>query len=158
MTGTGTRRSRLGLVALAVGGLMLAGCGSEASTSSSPTGTPAATAPPPRPAHTLAGGVVVPEISNATDLTSKPVPSAAGEGAARPTKLVTEDLVKGTGKAAVVSDTVSVRYVGARYQDGGEFDSSWDRGSKPIAFPLTGVVPGFRDGIIGMAPGAAASS
>lgn len=47
----------------------------------------------------------------------------------------------------VPTSTVTVDYVGT-LPDGSEFDS----GSN-ATFPLGGVVPGFRDGLVGMAPG-----
>jgi FKBP-type peptidyl-prolyl cis-trans isomerase len=69
-----------------------------------------------------------------------------------PTSLQTKDLVVGTGTTATASDTVLVQYVGANYADGKVFDSSWSRGS-PTSFPLSGVVPGFAQGIEGMKVG-----
>jgi len=62
------------------------------------------------------------------------------------------DLVTGIGAAAVASSTVKVQYVGADYTDGKVFDSSWSRG-QPIDFSLSGVIPGFAQGIVGMKVG-----
>lgn len=91
----------------------------------------------------------VPEVTeNATDMEKEPK-LAAGTGTA-PTTLVTRDLVTGDGKAAVETDTVNVRYVGALFSDGSVFDSSWANGTDPVEFPLAGVVPGFAQGIVGM--------
>jgi peptidylprolyl isomerase len=59
------------------------------------------------------------------------------------------DLVVGKGKAATPTSTVSVQYTGVLYKNGAKFDSSWSRGGKPVSFPLTGVVPGFTQGIGG---------
>jgi peptidylprolyl isomerase len=39
--------------------------------------------------------------------------------------------------------------VGVLYKNGTLFDSSWKNGGKPVQFPLTGVVPGFTQGIGG---------
>lgn len=88
---------------------------------------------------------------NATDLTKEPV-LAAGTGD-KPNKLLTRDLVVGKGDKAVETDTVMVRYVGALYSDGSVFDSSWKGGSESIEFPLSQVVPGFAQGIVGMKVG-----
>ena len=44
-----------------------------------------------------------------------------------PTKLVTKDLVTGTGQTAKAGETVTVNYVGVLYKNGKEFDSSWSR-------------------------------
>tara|TARA_X000000368_G_C22939334_1_gene671392 strand:- start:286 stop:1038 length:753 start_codon:yes stop_codon:yes gene_type:complete len=45
-----------------------------------------------------------------------------------------------------ISDTVRVHYKGTRI-DGTEFDSSYKRG-EPANFPLSGVVPGFSEGLM----------
>ena len=75
-----------------------------------------------------------------------------GNGAA-PTTLLTEDVVTGTGPTATQANTVFVRYTGTLWSDGSVFDSSWAGGDEPVDFPLAGVVPGFAQGIEGMAPG-----
>ena len=54
----------------------------------------------------------------------------------------------GKGAAATASSTVTVQYVGVLYSDGTVFDSSWTRGI-PSNFPLSGVLPGFTQGIGG---------
>ena len=54
--------------------------------------------------------------------------------------------VSGTA-AATATDRVTVDYVG-RLEDGSEFDSG-----QCASFPLQNVIPGFRDGIVGMVPG-----
>jgi peptidylprolyl isomerase len=89
--------------------------------------------------------------ANATDLAKEPK-SAAGKDAG-PTTVQTKDLVVGKGPAAKLTDTVTVHYVGSLYSDGSVFDSSWEHGGKPIAFPLNNVVPGFAQGIEGMQVG-----
>ena len=73
---------------------------------------------------------------------------------APPTKLVTKDLVQGTGQAASQGKTVTVNYVGVLYKNGKEFDSSWKTG-QPATFPLTagGVIQGWVQGIPGMKVG-----
>ncbi|MDQ2895304.1 MAG: FKBP-type peptidyl-prolyl cis-trans isomerase [Actinomycetota bacterium] len=69
-----------------------------------------------------------------------------------PSKLVVKDLIKGTGPAAAATSTVTVNYVGVLYKGGKEFDSSWKRGTT-AAFPLSGVIPGWQQGIPGMKVG-----
>lgn len=67
-----------------------------------------------------------------------------------PTGLVTKDLVVGTGRTAVASDTVAVNYVGVDYTTGKVFDDTpWKQGM-PTPFALSQVVPGFAQGIVGM--------
>jgi peptidylprolyl isomerase len=45
-----------------------------------------------------------------------------------------------------------VQYVGALYTTGKVFDASWTD-SGPASFPVGGVVPGFRDALLGMKVG-----
>jgi peptidylprolyl isomerase len=85
-------------------------------------------------------------VSDATNMSSKPkvtaqasLPSAA---------LKVKDLVVGKGEAATPDSTVSVQYVGVRYADGKQFDSSWERGGA-TSFSLKKVVKGFTQGIGG---------
>jgi peptidylprolyl isomerase len=76
---------------------------------------------------------------------------AAG-GSNPPSVLTGKDLVVGTGTTAGPNDTVQVQYVGSLYSTGKVFDASWtDNG--PATFPLSGVVPGFKDAIVGMKVG-----
>jgi FKBP-type peptidyl-prolyl cis-trans isomerase len=51
---------------------------------------------------------------------------------------------------------VAVRYVGAFYETGEEFDSSWSRGTEetlPVTLGAGQVIPGFEQGITGMREG-----
>ncbi len=73
---------------------------------------------------------------------------AAGTGTP-PSQLTGKDLVVGTGPVAGPNATVRVQYVGALYSTGKVFDASWTD-SGPATFPLSEVVPGFKDAIIGM--------
>ena len=71
-----------------------------------------------------------------------------------PTKLVTKDLVTGTGQTAKAGETVTVNYVGVLYKNGKEFDSSWSR-NQPFTTALSNgsVIPGWVQGIPGMKVG-----
>ena len=51
----------------------------------------------------------------------------------------------GKGKAPKATDTVEVHYAG-KLLDGKEFDSSYKRGQS-ISFPLSGVIPGWTEGL-----------
>lgn len=75
----------------------------------------------------------------------EPPPPAGPEG-----KLVSKDLVVGTGTVAKTGDTVSVHYLGT-FADGKEFDGSKKRG-KPFDFTLGqgGVIKGWDQGVVGM--------
>ena len=69
-------------------------------------------------------------------------------------KLLTQDLVPGTGAVAAAGQTVTVNYVGVLCSTGKEFDSSWKRG-QPFSTPLSNgsVIPGWVQGIPGMRVG-----
>ncbi len=69
-----------------------------------------------------------------------------------PAELVISDLVVGGGAEATPGATVNVHYVGVDFDNGEQFDSSWDRG-EPIEFPLRGLIAGWQDGIPGMKVG-----
>ena len=85
-------------------------------------------------------------VSDATNMSSKPKVTA--ESTLPSAKLKVKDLVVGKGEAATADSTVSVQYVGVRYADGKQFDSSWERGG-PTTFSLKRVVKGFTQGIGG---------
>ena len=71
-----------------------------------------------------------------------------------PTKLVTKDLVQGTGQAASQGKSVTVNYVGVLYKNGKEFDSSWSR-NQPFTTSLApgSVISGWVQGLNGMKVG-----
>ncbi len=125
--------------------------GSKASTS--PT-VPASTSPTPSAApSTKARAAKGPTVKfegvsvvGAADLGGAPGVTAKSSTVAK--KLAYKDLVVGKGAAATPASSVTVQYVGALYKDGKVFDSSWTRGSA-ATFALSGVVPGFTQGIGG---------
>ncbi|NLD85097.1 MAG: FKBP-type peptidyl-prolyl cis-trans isomerase [Actinomycetales bacterium] len=69
-----------------------------------------------------------------------------------PTELVAEDITVGEGNEAVAGGNVTVHYVGVDFENGEQFDSSWDRGES-ITFPLNGLIQGWQEGIPGMKVG-----
>lgn len=77
--------------------------------------------------------------------------STAGE---KPTELVVEPLIKGSGARVQVGDQVTVHYTGWVW-DGDQFDSSWDRGA-PASFPLAAgsLIDGWVQGLDGRRVGA----
>lgn len=86
------------------------------------------------------------------DTEAKPnVPAQEGEA---PTELVIEDIVEGEGPEAEAGDAVVMDYVGVLYEDGTQFDASWDRGQ---TFDFTigedPVIQGWEEGIPGMKVG-----
>lgn len=62
------------------------------------------------------------------------------------------DLQEGTGEVVKAGDTVTAHYTGALAKDGVIFQSSHDMG-QPVAFPLSGVIKGWQDGVPGMKVG-----
>ena len=66
--------------------------------------------------------------------------------------LVYEQLRAGVGDSPKATDTVRVHYCGW-LTDGKQFDSSYLSG-EPVSLPIEGIVPGFREGLLRMQPGA----
>jgi FKBP-type peptidyl-prolyl cis-trans isomerase FkpA len=62
------------------------------------------------------------------------------------------DTVPGNGAAVAAGGTVTAHYTGALAKDGTIFQSSKDSG-QPFTAPLTGVIPGWQQGIPGMKVG-----
>jgi peptidylprolyl isomerase len=98
-----------------------------------------------------------PETATAKTPTSGPLskePKVTPPPGPPPSKLVINDLVKGTGAEAKLGQSITVNYVGVLYHGGKEFDSSWKRG-EPSTFSLeTGkLIQGWTQGIPGMKVG-----
>ncbi|MGY1855150.1 FKBP-type peptidyl-prolyl cis-trans isomerase [Modestobacter sp. SYSU DS0290] len=89
-----------------------------------------------------------------SDLSEAPDIPAAEEPA--PAELVIDDVVVGDGAEATEGTTAEVKYVGAFYENGEEFDSSWESG-EDVTFPVPlgrgAVIDGFEQGIEGMQVG-----
>jgi peptidylprolyl isomerase len=85
-------------------------------------------------------------VSGGTNIANKPKVTA--ESSLPAATLKVKDLVVGKGAEAKPDSTVTVHYVGVRYADGKQFDSSWERGG-PTSFSLKQVVKGFTQGIGG---------
>lgn len=103
---------------------------------------------PSRAAGDASGTVTFSDVTvtGATNMSSKP--NVTSESTLPVAKLKVKDLIVGTGEAATPTSTVTVQYVGIRYADGKQFDSSWDHGG-PTTFSLKKVVKGFTQGIGG---------
>jgi peptidylprolyl isomerase len=134
--------------------ILIAGCGSSGSSSTIAPGNEnksdealakATSSTPATPTTPPAATVKTP----ATGPLSKK-PTVTPPAGAAPSKLVIKDLIKGSGKAVTSPSTsVTVNYVGVLYKGGKEFDSSWKRG-ETATFSLSGVIPGWTQGIPGM--------
>lgn len=69
-----------------------------------------------------------------------------------PTEFSVETLITGTGAVVEAGSVVVVHYYGVNWNTGESFDSSWERG-QPESLPAGGVIPGFRDGLLGQTVG-----
>ena len=147
------------VLALSAAALLGAGCGDDDSGSASTdTATTETQATPPtttaeEPAAPKARKVQPAAGEGDTDRKPK-VPKGKGDP---PSELVVQDLIVGKGKRAKSGDAVSVQYVGVLFDNGKEFDASW-QGSKPgQAFQFSlgagGVIPGWEQGVVGMREG-----
>ena len=145
-----SRTAARSLLALALAGVLTA-CGGgdgDSDTASEAEASPSALSCP-----LTAEEVPAPEGATA-DLATKPV--VAKGTAPAPTELQYADIVEGDGEQAQTGDQVTVKYVGAIYETGTEFDSSWSRGAEetfPFGICRQGVVPGFAVGPTGMKVG-----
>jgi FKBP-type peptidyl-prolyl cis-trans isomerase len=95
-----------------------------------------------------------PDAEISTDLDVAPVVPPSDDPP--PCGLVISDVVVGTGPEAVAGSTAALKYVGAFYETGEEFDSSWSRGADetlPVVVGAGQVIPGFEQAIDGMKVG-----
>jgi peptidylprolyl isomerase len=134
------------LLTLAVA-VSLAACGNDESAQSS------AAESTTQACETRAATAEAPaEVS--TDLAEAPeVPTT---DAPKPCDLEISDIVVGTGAEAVEGATVALKYLGAFYGTGEEFDSSWSRGDDetlPVTLGEGRVIPGFEQAVYGMQVG-----
>ena len=143
---------------LATAAVGLGACGDDEDDTDLPAAIPAtptetATAPATTTGTTtMATGTGGKTLKISRDLSSKPeIPEPTGK---EPTKLVTEDVVVGDGAEAKSGDNVVVHYVGVLFENGEQFDASWDNG-QPFPFVLGqgNVIPGWDQGVEGMKVG-----
>ena len=144
-------RSVPALAALATAAL-LGGCGSSGGSSTIGVGQEN-----PNAATEIAKSSTSSTATTGTTPTSGPLasePKVTPPTGAAPTKLVTKDLIVGTGPEAKAGDSVTVNYVGVLYKGGKIFDASWNR-HEPFTFTLGEgkVIPGWDQGVAGMKVG-----
>ncbi len=144
----------LGLAAFGAA-VLIAGCGSSGGSSTITVGAEnkaneslATTSSPTSSTSTTAA---------AKTPTSGPLstePHVTPPSGSAPSKLVTKEIVPGTGAEAKAGDAVTVNYVGALYHGGKVFDASWKR-NEPFPFTLGKgqVIPGWEQGVPGMKVG-----
>ena len=147
-----TLRSRaiLGLAALAVV-ILIAGCGSSSS-SESTIGVGEENKSAEKLATSSAGSTA-PATTPTSGPLSKP-PTVTPPSGPPPTKLVSKDLIVGTGAEAKAGASISVNDIGVLYKTGKQFESSFAR-NEPFTLTLGSkmVIPGWENGIPGMKVG-----
>jgi len=131
------RATRLAATSALLASLALSGC---------TTGVNVADACPAAPTATKAPDGI------SDNLSSKPavkLPSGA-----KPTTLQVLDVKKGAGPVACSGDALTVKYVGVTYDNGKQFDASWDRGQDfPFTIGQMAVIEGWDKGLLGMQKG-----
>ena len=65
-----------------------------------------------------------------------------------PTELVVEDVIAGSGTEVLATSTLTVHYTLMKWSDGSILESSWTSGA-PATFPLSGVILGWQQGLVG---------
>ena len=65
-----------------------------------------------------------------------------------PTDLIAEDVIVGSGTEVVATSTLTVHYTLMKWSDGSILESSWTGGA-PATFPLSGVIQGWQQGLLG---------
>ncbi len=144
-----TRTRALTAVATLGAGILLAACGGSSGGSSTLTIGNENSADN---ALIKAGEVVAPTTPTSGPLATEPT-IAPGTGPT-PTKLVSKDIVVGTGAEAKTGSTVYVNYVGAIWKTAKVFDASWKR-HEAFQFVLGAgqVIEGWEKGVAGMKVG-----
>lgn len=146
-------RAAFALAALAVAAL-LAGCGSSGGSSTIGVGqeNPNAATEIAKSSTSTSSTATAGTTPTSGPLSTEP--KVTPPTGAAPTKLVTKDLIVGTGPEAKAGDSVTVNYVGVLYKGGKPFDASWNR-HEPFTFTLGEgkVIPGWDQGVAGMKVG-----
>lgn len=89
----------------------------------------------------------------AVELDDKGAPTVTIPDGDAPTETKVALLKQGDGATVGEGDLVVVQYLGVKWSDGSEFDSSWSREAVPSQFQTTGVVTGFRKALEGQKVG-----
>jgi peptidylprolyl isomerase len=148
-------RSRGLLLAMLATTALIAGCGSSGSSSTIAPGNE--NSADSKLVTANEGANTTSTSTTAKTPTSGPLskePALKPPSGPAPRKLVTKDLLAGTGPEAKAGETVTVNYVGILYKGGKEFDASWKR-NEPFSFSLGKgqVIPGWDQGVAGMKVG-----
>jgi peptidylprolyl isomerase len=152
----GVASSRVGLLAAALAAaIVIAGCGSGGGSSTITVGNENSAdnsliKATEKSSSTSSNAAVKTPTSGPLSTEPKVTPPSAPA----PTKLVTKDLIVGTGAEAKAGAMVTVNYVGVLYKTGKVFNASWET-KEPFSFTLGKgqVIKGWEEGIPGMKVG-----
>jgi peptidylprolyl isomerase len=152
--------SRIGLGLTAIGvAALIAGCGSSSGSNTITVGNESdvSSVPHVKGEKTPTTSTSTTPTTAAKTPTSGPLstePKVTVPSGSAPTKLVTKEIIPGTGTEAKAGDSVTVNYVGVLYSNGKVFDASWKR-HEPFTFTLGKgqVIPGWDQGVAGMKVG-----
>jgi peptidylprolyl isomerase len=110
--------------------------------------------PPPEPPLTKLEGVMEPSPGGypQVEFDEAGMPTVTFPDGDVPTDYGVTSLIKGQGSEVFDGATVIVHYHGVNWNTGEVFDSSFERG-EPASFSTAGVIPGFRDGLVGQTIG-----
>ena len=137
----------LALIALLV--LTIGGGDKKKTNVATATSTSTSTAPGATKASASAAGKPCVPVNGPLPAGAPAVPVKVGPP---PQKLLMEDLKPGSGAVVRPESTVTVNYIGVACSTGKIFDNSYSRG-QPASFALSGVIPGWTQGIPGMKVG-----
>ncbi len=91
----------------------------------------------------MSSGTLVQVTANAGEAPTITAPTGDA-----PTELIAEDVIVGTGTAVQATSTLTVHYTLMQWSDGSILESSWS-GGNPATFPLSGVIQGWQQGLVG---------
>ncbi|MFI6172542.1 FKBP-type peptidyl-prolyl cis-trans isomerase [Nocardia sp. NPDC051052] len=149
----------IGIGTMAAAAFTLVACGSDDKASSTPSSSPSSVA------KATASAQGAPAASKGRECTAEDIGVSGDFGTAPkitlpdncdpPKKLITKDLIQGTGPGAASGQQLTMNYALITWSNGQKKDSSFDRGT-PFQLTLGGgqVIPGWDQGLVGVQQGA----
>lgn len=147
----------IGIGTMAAAAVTLVACGSDDKTSSTPSSSSVAKATasaPGAPAASKGRECTAEDIGVSGDFGTAPKITLP-DNCDPPKKLITKDLIQGTGPGAASGQQLTMNYALITWSNKQKKDSSFDRGT-PFQLTLGGgqVIPGWDQGLIGVQQGA----
>jgi len=97
-----------------------------------------------REAKAAAEAAMLPTVSGVAGV----APTISAPIGIAPTKLIARDVITGTGTAILSTSTLTAHYVLMTWSNGALIESSWS-GGVPAQFPLSAVITGWQEGMLG---------